>query len=108
MIKKRTIAIVIAAMLVLASMPALAATGKMKVILKDGNGVRVNGKVVVKKGDTVKKCTTTAGSCTIKKLKKGEWKVSAKTADGKYYGGPKKVTVKPDKTVTTTVRMKKK
>ena len=108
MFTKKAIAIVVAAMLMAASMPALAATGKMKVILKDKDGVRVNANVVVKKGDSVKKCTTTAGSCTIKKLKKGEWKVSAKTSNGKMYGGPKAVTVKPDKTVTVTVRMKKK
>ena len=92
----------------MAELPALAATGKMKVILKDGDGVRVNANVVVKKGTTVKKCTTTAGACTIKNLSKGEWKVAAKTANGKMYGGPKAVTVKPDKTVTVTVRMKKK
>ena len=108
MTKTKIIAIVVAAMLLLVSMPALAATGKMKVYLKDGDGVPVNANVVVKKGDAVKKCTTSGGACVIKSLGKGEWKVSAKTSDGKMYGGPQAVTVKPDKTVTVTVRMKKK
>lgn len=105
---KKVIAILVGAAFLLASTAAFAGTGKLKIILKNEQGAVINAKVTVKKGTTVKTCTTSAGTCTIPNLAAGSWTVSAKTSSGSASGGPKTVTVESGKTGTVTLKVIKK
>ncbi len=89
--------------LLLAAAPA-SADGKAKVMLKDGKGVAINGKVTAKKGTTVKSCDSAAGACTLSGLAPGKWMVTAKSAGGAT-GGPKTVTVEEGKTASATLTL---
>lgn len=104
----KAVAIAIGMAFLLASPAAFAGTGKLKIVLKDSSGFAINGKVTVKRGTTVKTCTTAAGTCSISNLTAGDWTVSAKTLTGTKTGGPKIGKVITGKTVIVTLLVKNK
>jgi len=84
---------------------AAEAQGAIKVSLRDGKGVAINGKVIAKLGSTVKECNSAAGTCTLKGLAAGKWTVTAKSGGGAT-GGPQTVTVQDGKTASITLTLK--
>ncbi len=86
---------------------AMAGTGKIKAVLRDGGGRTMNGKVTAKKGSTTKTCKTAAGTCTIRNLSSGTWSVSATSTSGARKGGPHKVSAKDGKTRTVNIVVRK-
>jgi len=103
----KAIATVVGVALLLSAASAFAGPTGFKVKLVDEKGVRINGKVIAKKGTKKKSCTTANGTCKLKKLSKGKWTLSAKTSNGAAAGGPKVVRAKKGKLITVTLVLEK-
>ena len=65
---------------------AMAATGKIKVLLKNEGGRVINGDISARKGSAAKNCKTRAGGCVIGDVGEGTWFVSAVSLGGKDSG----------------------
>jgi hypothetical protein len=101
--KLRYLMVACLAGMLLAPVTALAGTGRIKVVLRDGGGRTMNGKVTAKKGSVTKTCKTAAGTCTIRSLSAGAWSVSASSTSGARKGGPHKASAKDGKTTTVNI-----
>jgi|GEM_PF-4827137 len=104
----KAIAIVVGVAFLLSTASAFAGDTGFKVRLIDEKGVKINGKVIAKKGSKKKSCNTANGTCKLKGLKKGKWTLSAKTSNGAAASSPKVMTCKKGKMITVTLKLKKK